>query len=338
MKKAFVTGATGFLGAYLVRYLIKNDYQVFACKRKNSRTQLLGDDLNQITWLEGDILDKKFILSATRHVDVVFHCAALVSFAKEQMAKMMEVNITGTENIVDACIQHKIKMIHSSSIAAIGRPKNQAITITEKQNWLESPYNTAYAKSKYLSEQEVWKGKEKGLNMAIVNPSIILGAGYWDNGRCKLCETIRKGLKFYPIGSTGFVDVRDVSISMLNLAESEIKHQRFIINGHNASYRELFNLMAKHLNVSKPNIKVNTIIRDLAWRFEAIRCKLTNKHPFITRESAMISSLSYRYDNEKSLKSLGLEYHNFEDTISSSCLLLSKFKQDGTYLKMSFES
>lgn len=326
-KKVFVTGATGFLGSYLVRLLIQEGYQVKASKRNSSSMKLLGNLSNKVEWHEGDILDYNFLETIISDVEYVFHCAATVSFSPKDTERMMSINVNGTSNIVKACIKHSTKkLIHTSSIAAIGRSEEQ-FEVSEESIWTESKFNTTYAKSKYLAEQEVWKGVENGLKMTIVNPSIILGAGNWNSGSCKLFTTVLNGLKFYPVGNTGFVDVKDVAKSMLLLAESNIHNNRYIINAGNYSYQLIFELMATYLSVPKPSIKVTPLLRNIAWRLEKFKSHFTKKHPIITRETSLISSLSYSYSNKRSVQDLGIVYTPIEDTIRESCIALLQYKE-----------
>lgn len=318
-KRVFVTGATGLVGSYLVKSLLDKGYKVRASKRKSSNMDLVADVISQIEWVEGDILDVPFLEDALQDIDWVFHCAAIVSFAPNEKELMFKINVEGTANIVNICLDYKIeKLIHCSSIAAIGRPEKLKTPITEETKWKSSKLNSPYAISKYQSELEVWRGYAEGLPVAIVNPSIILGKGHWGKGSTKIFSQIENGLKFYPLGSTGFVDVRDVVKGLILLAEKNIIGERYIINGVNTSFKEFFTKVASKMNVKPPSIKVSPIIQQVAWRVEKLRSFFTKKTPLITKETAKLSSLSYQYSNAKS-KSLGLDYHTLEETLHHVC-------------------
>lgn len=328
-KKVFVTGATGFVGSYLTRLLLQKGYEVSASKRASSKMDLLRDVHSKVKWMDGDILDIPFLEKSIEGMDLVFHCAAIISFSPKDLEKMMAINVQGTANIVNTCLHQQVrKLIHVSSIAAIGRPKHET-SITEKTKWQKSELNTNYAKSKFLAEQEVWRGHSEGLNIGIVNPSIILGAGYWDSGSCKLFHTVYKGLKFYPLGSTGFVDVRDVAQTMLAISISERSGERYITNGSNIPYQQLFDLMADELNVKRPYIKVTPLLRALSWRVEKLKGAITGKHPLITKDTALLSSLSYQYANTKSITELGIKYTPLKTTIRDSCNAFQEYLKLG---------
>ena len=315
-----MTGGTGLLGSYLLRYLVQKGYTTIrALKRPTSTMDLVAPVKDQIEWIEGDILDLFLLEDAMDNVQQVYHCAAIVSFDPRHHDKMTEVNQIGTENIVNAALHKGIeKLVHVSSIAAIGRTKKEK-HINEKSKWSRTKFNTQYAISKYLAEQEVWRGIAEGLNAAIVNPSLILGSGHWNTGFLKLFKMTWKNFPFYPQGTTGFVDVRDVARIMITLMERPIAAERFIVNAENISFKQLQEQLALQLNRKAPAYAVNRMMREIAWRLEWLRTQFSpNYSPLITRDTAMNSSRTYFYHNEKSIDQLNFQYtplkHTLEET------------------------
>ena len=123
-KKIFITGATGFVGSYLIRYLVQSGYtNIVAMKRSTSRMDLVTEVVDLVTWVEGDVLDVPFLEDIfSSGIDIVFHCAAVVSFDPRDREEMYAINVTGTANVVNIALDFGIeKLIHVSSIAAIGR-------------------------------------------------------------------------------------------------------------------------------------------------------------------------------------------------------------------------
>ena len=322
--KALVTGATGFVGAYLLHYLAADASgytEIRALRRKNSPTELVKNLLThpRITWVEGDILDTFSLEAAMEGVSDVFHCAATISFDSRDSAQMFKVNIEGTANVVNTALYCGVrKLLHISSIAAIGRSKTNN-NFTENNSWQADPLNSDYAISKFYGEQEVWRAAAEGLKVAVVNPSIIIGSGYWNGGSPALIRTIAKGLKFYPLGATGYVDVRDVAKTMVVLMQSNVDNQRFIINGVNWTYQNFFNTLATALGVPQPTIAVNPFLRELAWRVEWLRARLTGKKVLITKDTARTSAYSFTYSSEK-FKTAFPAYRFFDmnDTIAAT--------------------
>jgi nucleoside-diphosphate-sugar epimerase len=107
--------------------------------------------------------------------------------------------------------------------------------------WTPETSNSKYGESKYLGEMEVWRAQAEGLPTVIVNPSIILGAGDWNDGSTAIFKNVYDEFPWYATGTTGYVDVRDLVRAMLLLMDSNITAERFIISGHNTSYQDVFN-------------------------------------------------------------------------------------------------
>ncbi len=323
--KILVTGGTGFLGSYLLRYLVDNGYtSIVALKRVTSRMDLVEPIKTKVEWVEGDILDLGVLEDVISRVDYVFHCAAMVSFFPKDAKRMSKVNVEGTANLVNLSLEYNIKkFIHVSSTAAVGRRK-KLTEIDEKTNWESSDYNSRYAITKFLSEQEVWRGQAEGLNIAIVNPSVIMGSGFWNEGPAAFFKMVWNGLKFYSTGKTGFVDVRDVAKFMILLLESDIEGERYILNGQNLDFRYVFNTIALHLGVKKPSIKVTPFLEAISWRLLAIPAFFTGKAPAITKETAQSSGRIFLYDNSKSKSAFNFKYTDIENTIKESAYLFKK--------------
>ena len=207
-QKIFVTGGTGFVGAYLLRYLVaKGDQQITALKRPNSPMHLVKAINDQINWVEGDILDVPFLEEAMKGIDQVYHCAALISFAPQDEERMMKINGEGTANIVNIALYNGVKkLVYMSSIAAIGKEKDKK-QVTEVTTWKEDKRTSNYGKSKYAAEMEVWRGIAEGLNAAILNPSLIIGSGFWDRGTGEIFRLYANGFPFYSSGVGGLVAV-----------------------------------------------------------------------------------------------------------------------------------
>ena len=315
-KPIFVTGGTGFLGSYLLRYLVRNGYQnIRALKRKNSSLALVEEVKDRIHWIEGDLLDIGSLELAIDGVSQIYHCGAIVSFDKKEVKKMMRVNVEGTANIVNIALDLGVeKLVHISSIAALGRVKDQP-NVDENTAWQRDNANSNYAISKYLAEQEVWRGMAEGLPAAILNPSVIIGSGFWTVGTAQMFQQVWNGLRFYPTGSSGFVDVRDVAILAIKLMQSDQLKQRFIVNNKNFHYLEFFSEVAKKLNKKPPTIKVTSLMRGLAWRLDWLRAKLTGTQHLITKETANLVSNTFYYQNKKSIEAFDYRYIPFEKTL-----------------------
>lgn len=320
----FITGGTGLVGAHILLKLTQEGKKVRALKRKTSSFEIVnkifnyynqGDLFKQIEWVDGDVLDILSLESAIDGCEKVIHCAALVSFDAKDVEKMMKFNVEGTANIVNTCLKSNVsKLAYVSSIAALGN-SDSTIEKTEDHFWKDNPHNTAYSVSKYLSEQEVWRGTQEGLDAVIVNPSVILGPGDWSKGSSQLFETVWDGLKYFTTGSTGYVDVVDVADILVKLTNSDIVNERFILNSENLLYSQVFEWIAEDLNRPKPHIKVTPFVKELAWRLEWVKSLFTGKSPLITKETANKSMINSSYANAKISEALSYEFTPIRESI-----------------------
>jgi nucleoside-diphosphate-sugar epimerase len=289
---------------------------------------------DQVEWVEGDVTDIVALEDAFKDVTHVCHCAAMVSFHPRDVRRMMQINVEGTTNLVNLALDFGVKkLIHVSSIAAIGRTKEQSV-LDEDSKWAQNKSTSQYAISKHLSEQEVWRGHFEGLATAIINPSVILGSGFWNNGSARFFQQIDKGLPFWPIGRSGFVDVRDVATFMLRLLESDITGERYVLNAQNISYRDFFQLLAKSLGTKPPSIKVTPFLSELAWRVEWLKEKILGMPPIVTKESARASVSQFSYSNQKSLTMPSFAYRPLEQTIQETAMQYLEAKREGLPAKV----
>ena len=309
MKKiTFITGGTGFVGAYLLRYLVQADARVRALRRADSPMDLVKDIEDKVEWVEGDILDVPLLETAMDGVDNVYHCAAVVSFDPRDRKHMMKVNVEGTANVVNLCLALNIRrLLHVSSIAALGREADTP-DVDETAKWSNSGLNSSYAISKFKAECEVWRGMAEGLDVIVVNPSMIIGSGFWEKGSTALFKTIGKGMKHYPAGGTGFVDVRDVARASVALMNSDISGERFILNGENMSWRDFMTLTATQLKVPAPTHLIQGLPLEIFWRLEWLRSRLLGTKPVLTRESVRATMHTFFYNNTKIREAIGFQF------------------------------
>lgn len=319
-KNILITGASGLLGAHLVRFLLQQGYfNICATYRPSENPAALPSDLaEKVTWVAADILDLSALEEAVQGAEWIFHCAGLVSFDPRDARALRDVNITGTANIVNLALSNGTeKLLHVSSVAALGRTK-PGQTITEAIRWERSPFNTRYGISKFLGEQEVWRGIAEGLNAVIVNPSVILGSGRWTDGPARFFSMLHNGFPFYPKGSTALVDAQDVARMMLLLMESSLSGERFIASAGHLAYQDFFNKIAVALERPAPRYALSPILQHLALLFFQLKGLWSQERRFITAETVRQSSLEFFYDNSKSIQQLGFVYTPVEQTIADT--------------------
>ncbi len=324
-----VTGSTGIVGSRIVFDLLKSGETVRALKRPDSDTEFIKrifqfyDPENglplwkSIHWFDGDILDIHSLTEAFEGIDKVYHAAALVSYHSSDAQKLIEVNSTGTANVVNAAMEAGVeKLCHISSVAALGKAKNGRPT-TESDQWERETNTSRYGLSKFMAEREVWRGTAEGLPAVIVNPSIIFGPAKADQSSGMLMALLQKGSTFYPPGEGGYVDVRDVSSLAIALMNSEIKNQRYLLNAENMRFKNLLDLSSEIFGGKKPKYKLPFGILSTARIFLKIQEILTGKKAAITSETAKSSFRKAQYSAEKIKKELGVNFISIRETLAN---------------------
>jgi dihydroflavonol-4-reductase len=312
-----VTGAAGLVGTALIQQLTAAGNKVRALIHN---TPLNNCNNNLVQQVSTNILDVPALAEVFVGVTQVYHCAAIVSFAPKDKKRMFKINVEGTANVVNAALNAGVqKMVYVSSVAALGRMRqNQAID--ETMHWTPETSNSAYGHSKFLAEMEVWRGIAEGLNAVIVNPTIILGNADWHSGSTKIFNSVYNQFKWYTNGTTGFVYVNDVAQAMVQLMQSTITAQRFIISADNRSYGSVFNSIAAAFGKPAPNKLVTPIIAALAWRFEALKCFFTGGNPLLTKETTSTALATVTFNNSKLLAALpNFIYTPLDAAIATIC-------------------
>lgn len=321
----FVTGGTGLVGSHILLKLSQQGSRFRALKRGSSSLNICKkvfkyynaiELYDKINWVEGDIIDIGSLEDAMQGCNMVLHCAAIVSFYPYDVDIMRKVNVEGTANVMNVALDTGVKRIgYVSSIAALGTNQND-LTINESCDFKLTKKVSNYAITKYLAEQEVWRASAEGIDVVVINPSVILGAGNWQTGSSQIFEKIYSGLKFYSTGSTGYVDVIDVAEILVQLLFSSAKNERYIVNGINLKYQDCFNKIAEVMRKPKATIKVTSFLKEFAWRIETVKSFLTGKKPLITKETANSAMSKKAYDSTKIKKFLSYEFTDFNTTIN----------------------
>ncbi len=323
----YVTGGTGLLGSHLLLHLIRHGEQVRALYRSEASIKEVTRHfhpeeqslLARVEWVQGDIMDVETMVDHLQGIDRIYHCAAKVSFNPKHKDMMARVNIEGTANVVNAAIVSGVKKIcHVSSVSALGKP-DQTKFITEESSWLEKKNPSHYSISKYYGEQEIWRGTQEGLDAVIVNPSMIMGRGSYADGSMAMIRRVWQGLNFYSEGGSAVVDVSDVCDCMINLMDTEVCNERFIIAGENISFRELFEMIAERIQKNPPTKRAGRIMTSLIWRLELLRASITGTEPVITQESARIAHATDRYSNAKVRRVLEHRFKPASEMLDEIC-------------------
>lgn len=315
--KTLVTGATGLIGSTLTHQLLAEGETVRIVHRPTSSFDLLSEAAERVERVVGDLLDPRSLYRAMDGMDRVYHAAALIE-AEGSTEHLRRVNVDGTANVVNAALQAGVqRLVHVSSIAALGHPEDRAddIVIDETSPWRPTVDDSAYARSKYNAELEVHRGIAEGLDAVLVNPSLVFGTGRPSTNTRRIVDAVRSGwMPGVPDGGTNVVDVKDVAAGLRHAMDRGTTGERYILGSENLSWHEIVRTLADALGVDPPTRTIPPgVLTAAGWVAEGTAW-LTGRAPRFSRALARSASRSRCYDNQKAVDELGCSFRPFAET------------------------
>lgn len=318
-----VTGGTGLVGAYLLLDLLQKGEAVRAIYRSHSNiqnTKKLFEKHRQtalfekIDWFEADITDIPRLSKAFKDVEYVYHCAALISFDPDDEELLRKTNIEGTANVVNCALDFKIrKLCYVSSIAALGDTKEGETLITEETDWNPEKLHGDYAITKFGAEMEVWRAAQEGLKVIVVNPGIIFGSGFWNNGSGQIFKKIAGGFPFYSKGVTGIIAIEDVIRIMTALMNSDLAGNRYTLVAENLSLEKILFTIADGMGKKRPAIYAGPLLTAIVWRLDWLFSKLLFRSRSFTKATSKSSHSQEIYSNKKIAQELNYSFTSMEE-------------------------
>ncbi len=317
--RAFVTGATGFVGGNLVRALLADGVQVRALVRPGSdQRNLTGLPVELVT---GDLDSQANLTEQVAGCEVIFHVAALYSLWRRDAAAIYRANVTGTENLLVAARQAGTKrFVHTSSVAAIGVPPPGTLG-TEATRTTLAELVSDYKKSKYLAEQAALKAARTGLDVVIVNPSTPIGAHDvkpTPTGEIVL-RFLQNRMPAYVHTGLNLIDVEDVARGHILAWQKGRTGERYILGNQNLTLKELLQRLAAITGKPAPRVAVPHFL-PLAVAFvdEMIMARYFGKTPQVSLYSVQMSRKAMYYDAAKAVRELGLPQNPIERALEKA--------------------
>lgn len=337
-RKVAVTGSTGLLGGYVVAELLRCGYvDITLLVRDKSRLEKLYKTLDreqvaysreQFRVVEVELNNPLELADALQGIDSIFHTAAVVSLSNSNPGQIISENVEITSHVVNAALESGVRLlVHTSSIAALGGMKRGKMYIDESTDLEDMSTTSPYGQSKFLSENEVWRGSTMGLKVVVVNPAVILGVGDWDSkGSMLVLPMLAKGLPFYTKGVMAYVDVRDVARAEVALSQCEQAYgERFVLACENLTFKEIITLSAEAVGRRKPFFCAGSLLIGIAWRADALWSKIVGREPLLTKSAARSSQERMYYCGEKIKRYIDFKYIPIRKTISE---VLTAYKED----------
>ncbi|UCE97396.1 MAG: SDR family oxidoreductase [Dehalococcoidia bacterium] len=321
-----VTGATGHIGNVLVRQLLKRGLKVKALT-------LPTEDLNPLKGLkveiaEGDVRNLNTLIQAFKGSRMVYHLAGIISILPGRDKLVEQVNVTGTQNVVEACMRVGVRrLVYISSIHAIEEPPHGTI-FDESLSCNPRRVTENYGRSKARATMVILEGVKRGLDAVIVHPTGIIGPYDFrisEMGQLIL-DFINGNLKAYIDGTYDYVDVRDVAKGIILAGEKGQSGERYIFSGEQISVYRLMKILQKISGVKAPNIKIPLWLARIAAYFSPIYYRLTRRKPRFTTYSIDVLRSNSLISSEKARLQLGFTTRPAIQSIRDS---VSWFGQNG---------
>jgi dihydroflavonol-4-reductase len=321
-----ITGATGLLGSHICREMLQQGIAFQAMRRPGAGPGLLKPLEGSIQWVEAELEDTPVLDQLLQGIDTLVHCAAIVSFDRRDADAMERINVEATRDLVDLALKHRIrKLVFVSSVAALGRTTKDT-TLDETAQWKESPLNTTYAYTKHRAELEIWRGHAEGLQVLVVNPSVVLGAGDPNKSSTRIWKYVWDENKYYTDGVINFIDARDAADCLVQLMQKDISGQRYILNAGSVPYKQLFEQMAHAMGKRAPYLRAKGWKLQLALLSEYLKSIFTGTPPKVTRETLRATNYKIHYQNHKVVNTLGYQFKPLNETLSH---LADHWRQEG---------
>ncbi len=318
MTRVAITGASGLLGSNLAAELLAAGHHVIATRRRGTKVAHL-DDL-AIEWREADLGSTDALAKAFAGAETVFHCAAAVSVKRVVTPEMTDANVTGTDRVIDACVTAGVKrLVHTSSVVAVGLTTTGApCDETARWNFEELGLSDAYAKTKHLAEERVHAAKDR-IDAVIVNPTFMFGPrdARPSSGKMIIDVTTRRVPSWTP-GYNNFVDVRDVARGMLLAWTKGRRGERYILGGHDMTYRACFATIARTAGVKPPRFGAPYPIARLLGAFGDLQ-EWRGKDALVnTTQIRYAYSDQFRFTSAKAQRELGYTISPLEPAIADA--------------------
>jgi dihydroflavonol-4-reductase len=304
-RRALVTGATGFVGANVVRLLLERGDEVRVLVRR-------GSDLRNVDGLpveraEGDLRDPASVREAVRGCRRVFHVAADYRFWARDPRDIYESNVGGTRNVMDACAAEGVeRVVHTSTVGTIGLAALPA-PCDETTAHAPGQLTSHYKRSKLEAERLVLERAAQGLPAVVVNPSAPVGP--WDvkptpTGRI-LVDFARGRLPAYVDTGLNVVHVRDVAEGHLLAAERGRIGERYILGNRNMTLAEILAELGDLVGRAPPRVRLPYACAWAAGAVSTAAAYVTRRPPAVALEAVRMSRRHMFFDAAKAARELG---------------------------------
>lgn len=308
-----MTGATGFIGAHTAKRFRGAGYDLRLLLRPTSKLDLLAG--LEFERAQGDITDQSSVEKALDGVDALIHMAGNTSFLPKDEARVREINVDGTRNVMRAAVAQGVKkVLYTSSVAAVGHAPSADAPANEDSPWESADIANHYILAKRRAEEVAWEEAANGLDLTCVNPSVVLGPGDMYGSSTVIFLSFVKG-KYpgYIRGGSGYIDVRDVADGHLAAFEKGQPGQRYILSAENLTNAEFTGMGSRLAGTKKPP-RIPYPIGYLGAMFnEWVVSRFDPSRADFNRKTVKVGAAYWFASNAKSINELDMSYRSIED-------------------------
>ena len=301
-----VTGADGVLGSNLVRILLERGLEITTLIEEGKKPLTL--ESLPIKRVYGNVLITSDVEKAVREADVVIHCAASTSVWPARSETVNKVNVEGTNNIIEACLQFGVqRLIYVGTANSFGfGSSNQPGK--EGDAYKSGKYGLDYMDSKRIAQELVMDAvKHKGLPAVVVNPTFMIGPfDSKPSSGAMILALINGRIPGYTAGGKNYINVKDAAVGIANAIDRGTIGECYILGNENLTFKAMFEKVGKVLGCRTPRIKFPGFLIKLYGKANAMLAQVFRFHPSLTYELASISCEEHYYSAEKAVKELGL--------------------------------
>lgn len=323
-----VTGATGHIGNVLVRELLDKGEKIRAIVPDFEDTSSLKN--LDIEIIKGDVRDVNSLINAFNGAEYVYHLAGIISISSGMAKKIHEINVTGTKNVIEACIINKVKrMVYVSSIHAFTEPPH-GIPIIETKYFDPSKAVGHYAKSKAEATIEVLKSIDRGLDAVIVHPTGVIGPYEFklSNTGQVVSDFLNRKLFAYIDGAYDFVDVRDVATGIIMACKYGQTGENYILSGEQITVFSMLKILEEETGIKAPKTKIPAWLAKLSAPLFELYYRLMKQQPIFTSYSITTLKSNSLTSFDKAAKELGYKARPIRESIKDTITWIIENKND----------
>ena len=318
--KAFVSGATGFIGIQLVKRLVSQGDVVHALYRSESKADLIR--LPGVNLFKGDILDASSLADAMKGCHAAYHTAAFAGVWSKDPKQVFRLNVDGAMNVIEAARKSgTARVVLTSTAGILGPSKKEPVNESTPP---PSSFFTLYEESKFQLEQKLLGRKEGNPEVVLVNPTRVYGPGYLSesNGVTRMIKQYMEGSwRLLPgdgLSLGNYVYVEDVVSGHLLAMQKGLAGERYVLGGDNISYMQLFEFIRNASGVKHRLFKVPLwLMMALAGLMQGISA-ITGRPPLIVPNLVRKFSHNWIVSSQKAIRELGYEARNAEEGIKQT--------------------